>query len=121
MLFEYTLVCFLVSFLGLLLCFDEGIDPVGRVFFMLLAGVFLPIAGYGLFSVDYNWGGSINVVQYTYHPIDNTRWIPYGFAIVGALLIIIAVAKSTQLVTKMIPATKDLKFGEINIFGGGGE
>ena len=103
MLWEYTLLLFVFSFLGLLLAFDRNIDPVGQIFFMFLAGVLLPSAALGLLKIDYNWGGSQNVVQYTYIPTNGEEYITYTLATIGALLIIIASWKAVLL---MLPKAK---------------
>ena len=97
MLWEYTLLLFLISFISLILAFDQNIEPIGKVFFMLLGGITFPAASMGMLKIDFNWGGSQNVVQYTFIP-GQGAWIAYALTIVGVLLFMIGCIRSWELV-----------------------
>jgi hypothetical protein len=103
MLFEYTLLLLAFSLVGMILMFDQTIEPVGRVFFMMMTGVLLSAGGLGLLTIDFKWAGSQNIIPYTFIPTNGEEWVPYAFVIISALLIVIAVWKATLLV---LPKTK---------------
>ena len=96
MLWQYTELLFIVAGLATILSFHKSIDRLGQVFFLLVGAASWVGFGIGLLKVNFKWGGSTTVVNYTYIPSTESPFI-FLFLGMGLLMLIIGGIRAIEL------------------------
>ena len=89
-LWEYTELFFITALTFTILAFHNSINRIGKTFYFWAGGICWAVLGYTLESIDFVWGGSINIVEYNYMPTNEWEaWLPFVFGMFGMLLIML--------------------------------
>jgi len=96
MLWQYTEVMFAVAGLATILSFHKSIDRFGQIFFIFVGALFWNIFGISLLKINFKWGGSTSVVDYTYIPGAESPFI-YAFMFMGLVMFLIGLIRALEL------------------------
>jgi hypothetical protein len=89
MLWQYTELLFVLGVFLTFMGFYTKVDRFARVMFIFFSAVVWNTVGQGLLKIDYKWGGSMNVVSYTFIPAGESaisyifNWMTVIFIIIG--------------------------------------
>lgn len=97
MLWEYTQILFMVAGLASVLSFHRAINDIGQIFFLLVGGSSWFAFGISLLKITFKWGGSQNVVSYTYIPSTEAPFV-YLFMAMGGIMFALGCWRAWNLV-----------------------
>ena len=115
MLWEYTQILFVVAGLSTILAFHKNIDRVGKVFFLLVGAAAWFSFAISLLKITFKWGGSVNVISYTYIPSTESPFI-YLFGGVGLVMLIIGLIRAFDLTYSPIMRFNGSDFDEVDLY-----
>jgi hypothetical protein len=90
-LWEYTELFFITALTFTILAFHNSVNRIGKSFYLMGGGMLWGIIGWTLQDIDFVWGGSINIIEYTYMPLGWEAVFPSVFGWIGTIMFLLGV------------------------------
>jgi hypothetical protein len=88
-LYQYTELFFVTALVFTIFAFHKNTEKSGRIFYFFMGAMAWGVVAYGLNTIDFKWGGTVSVVDYTYIPAWESWVVTFGFGIMSILMFII--------------------------------
>jgi len=92
-LWQYTLIFLVLGMISSIMAFHRNITDVGSVFWLFVGAMSWLVSAWGLLTIHFKWGGSQNVVSYTYIPSWEGWILVFGLGGIGLLMLMIGIIR----------------------------
>ena len=101
-LWEYTQLYFITGLVFTIFAFHRNTERSGRIFYFFMGGLCWGIVAWGLNTITFKWGGSMNVIDYTYIPSWESWVVTFGFGIMSILMFLLGCFRVISNTTDML-------------------